>query len=92
MITANTIARYSRRPSFRNMRGTLGLSEPQQLMPATLLCADTENLVWTYGRVGRCIRQIARKAHALGCIGAEKYDEAVAEFREIMEEISRKMV
>ena len=41
---------------------------------------------------GNNLNQIARKAHALGSIDAEKYDEAVAEFREIVEEISRKMV
>lgn len=41
---------------------------------------------------GNHLNQIARKAHALGCIDEEKYDEAVAEFRGIVEEISRKMV
>ena len=41
---------------------------------------------------GNHLNQIARKAHALACIDAEKYDEAVAEFREIVEEISRKMI
>lgn len=41
---------------------------------------------------GNNLNQIARKAHALGCIDAEKYDEAVTEFWEIVEEISRKMV
>ena len=38
------------------------------------------------------LNQIARKTHALGCIDAEKYNEAVAEFRKIVEKISRKMV
>ena len=41
---------------------------------------------------GKHLNQIAGKASALGNIDAEKYDEAVAEFREIVEEISRKMV
>ena len=41
---------------------------------------------------GNHLNQIARKAHALGCIDVEKYDEAVAEFRKIVEESSRKMI
>ena len=41
---------------------------------------------------GNHLNQIARKAHALGSIDAEKYDEAVKEFRGIVEEISRKMI
>lgn len=38
---------------------------------------------------GNNLNQIARKAHALGAIDAEKYDAAVRLFRETVEEMHR---
>lgn len=41
---------------------------------------------------GNNLNQIARKAHSTGVIDAEKYDEAVSEFRKIVLELKRVVV
>ena len=63
-----------------------------EIQPRELPLPDFYPMMRQLYYCGNHLNQIARKAHALGCIDAEKYDEAVTEFRGIVEEISRKMV
>lgn len=69
------------------LRKLIGGIQPRELPPP-----DFYPMMRQLYYCGNNLNQIARKAHALGNIDAEKYDEAVAEFREIVEEISRKMI
>lgn len=69
------------------LRKLIGGIQPRELPPP-----DFYPMMRQLYYCGNNLNQIARKAHALGCIDAEKYDEAVTEFRGIVEEISRKMV
>lgn len=59
------------------------------LQPRDLPPPDFRPMMRQLYACGNSLNQIARKAHALGVIDVQKYDEAVAEFHNAVQTISQ---
>ena len=61
-------------------------------VPAPRISDDVKEIIKQLRMIGNNLNQIAKKAHALGVIDAEKYDEAMKLFRESVMNINRAIV
>ena len=59
------------------------------LQPRDLPPPDFRPMMRQLYSCGNSLNQIARKAHALGVIDVQKYDEAVKLFREVVADLNR---
>ncbi len=60
--------------------------------PRNLPSPDYRLSIRQFYAIGNSLNQIARKAHSLNVIDAQKYDEAMAEYRDVLTRIEEAVI